>query len=128
MKDTISVLLVDDDELVSTCISTWLEDEGFVVHTAAGGEEALRLMDRVPVDVALVDLRLGDMDGEELIVRAFARHRRTRFMVHTGKLFYQLPDALLELGMQQRDVVFKPIFDLDAFAATLRRQFTGVNS
>ena len=125
MNSIISVLLVDDDDLVSGCISAWLEDEGFSVHIAASGEQALRLMKEIPVDVALVDLRLGDMNGEEVIVRAAALHPGTRFLVHTGKHFYQLPPSLLELGMRQQDVVFKPIFELEAFAASIRQLVTG---
>ena len=125
MNRPLSVLLADDDELVRDCISTWLEDDGFTVHTAASGSEALRLMGTTQVDVALVDLHLGDMDGEELIVRAHAAHPGTRFMIHTGKQFYQLPARLKALGMRQQDIVLKPIFDLDAFAAGIRRLVTG---
>ena len=125
MKQSISILLVDDDQLVCTCIAAWLEDEGFEVRIAADAQEALGLMDRLPVDLALVDLHLGDLSGEEFIVRASARHPDSRFMIHTGKHFYQLPARLLALGMRQQDVVFKPIFDLDAFAASIRRLVSG---
>lgn len=125
MTGNISILLVDDDELVSSCISNWLEDEGFTVHVAASGEDALLLLDRFPVDVALVDLQLKDLDGEEVILRAQARYPKTHFMMHTGKHFYKLPARLLELGMRQQDVVFKPIFQLDAFALRLRLMVTG---
>jgi len=116
----ISVLLVDDDELVTACISTWLEDDGFTVHTAGTGQEALLLLAEIPVDVALVDLQLSDVNGEEVIRRAMASHPATRYLIHTGKHFYQLPASLEALGMRQQDVVFKPIFELEAFAARLR--------
>lgn len=119
MNRPISILLVDDDRLVSACISTWLEDDGFAVRTACSGEEALRLMASTPFDIALVDLHLGDMDGEELIVRARSSQANTRFMIHTGQHFYQLPARLLELGMLEHDVVFKPILDLQAFSTMI---------
>jgi DNA-binding response OmpR family regulator len=125
MNHPISVLLVDDDELVRTCILSWLEDEGFAVHAAADEQEALSVLARVPIDVALVDLQLGNSSGEDLIVRAFAGHPAVRFLIHTGKHFYQLPDRLLELGMQPADVVLKPIVQLEAFAALLRRRVSG---
>lgn len=126
MSRPISILLVDDDQLVSTCISLWLEDEGFTVLNACSGEEAQRLMESTPVDVALVDLHLGDMDGEELIVRVSASHPGTRFMIHTGTHFYQIPDRLRELGMRQHDVVFKPIVELERFSDRIRHMITGV--
>ncbi len=126
MCHAIAVLLVDDDELVSTCISIWLEDEGFTVYSANSGEAALRLMAENPVDVALVDLQLGELNGEEVIAQACAAHPATQFMVHTGQHYYQLPDRLLELGLQQQNVVFKPILDLDSFVAAIRRSVSGV--
>lgn len=126
MNRPISLLLVDDDYLVSTATSAWLEDEGFTVHTASSGEEALRLMASIPVVIALVDLNLGDMDGEAFIIRALACHPGTRFLILTGKLFYQLPAKLQEVGMQQHDVVFKPIAEMDAFSARIRHLATGV--
>ena len=126
MNRDITVLLVDDDEIVTACVLAWLEDEGFVVHTAGCGEEMLKVMASTAVDVALVDLQLADRNGEDLIVEAAALYPRTRFMVHTGKHRYQLPDNLLELGLRQCDVVFKPIFDLDLLSAAIRRLVTGV--
>jgi DNA-binding NtrC family response regulator len=126
MNRGITVLLVDDDEMVSDCISTWLEDEGFEVYTADNAEQTLSLMASISVDVALVDLQLEETNGEDLIAQASADHPGTRFMVHTGNHRYQLPERLLEAGVQQCNVLFKPIFDLDALSASIRQLVKGV--
>lgn len=61
------VLVVDDevDLLELTRIS--LELDGHEVHVAASAEEALTVLQREPIDVLLLDLRLPGMDGRDLL-------------------------------------------------------------
>lgn len=118
MNRPISILLVDDDQLVNTCLSTWLEDEGFTVHCVSGGQEALLVLASTHIDVALVDLHMRDMNGEELITNGSAFHPATRFMIHTGKNSYKLPERLRKLG---HGVVYKPIVELKSFSVTIRQ-------
>jgi CheY-like chemotaxis protein len=74
-----SILVVDDDDDVRDSVRLLLEDEGYDVHTAADGREALALLRRIPLPgLALVDLRMPVMDGVELIhaIRRDARLAR----------------------------------------------------
>lgn len=125
MNDHISILLADDDEMIRASMAIWLEDEGFKVHTAASGRETVQLLATHRIDVALVDLHLGDTDGEELISQVIVRHPGTRFMICTGKHFYQLPPRLRGHGMRQDDIVYKPIIELNAFSALIRHKSPG---
>lgn len=63
-----SVLVVEDEWLVSDMISSVLEHEGFEVHVASNGDEALRLLkSETPPDVLFTDINLaGKMTGSEL--------------------------------------------------------------
>ena len=57
------LLLVEDDTTLSRMLRTFLEGEGFHITTVTGQSEAERMMNSVPVDLALVDISLADGDG-----------------------------------------------------------------
>ncbi len=59
----VRVLLVEDDERVRQALGLNLADEGCQVIEAGSGEEALRRLDSMSVDVVLLDLMLPGMDG-----------------------------------------------------------------
>ena len=65
MKQTIA--LIDDDRNILTSISIALEKEGFNVQTYLDGESALIGLSRTPPDLAVVDIKMPKMDGEELL-------------------------------------------------------------
>ena len=65
MKETIA--LIDDDRNILTSISIALEKEGFNVQTYLDGESALIGLTRQPPDLAIIDIKMPKMDGEELL-------------------------------------------------------------
>jgi len=65
MKQTIA--LIDDDRNILTSISIALEKEGFNVQTYLDGESALIGLSRIPPDLAVIDIKMPKMDGEELL-------------------------------------------------------------
>jgi len=65
MKHTIA--LVDDDRNILTSISIALEKEGFNVQTYLDGESAYIGMTRTPPNLAVIDVKMPKMDGEELL-------------------------------------------------------------
>jgi two-component system response regulator GlrR len=60
------ILLVDDDESLLRLMAIRLEGEGYNVHSAEGGKDALRLMNTQNYDVVLSDLRMPGLDGLSL--------------------------------------------------------------
>ena len=62
-----TIALVDDDRNILTGISMALEREGFKVQTYIDGESALVGLTRSPPDLAVVDIKMPRMDGEELL-------------------------------------------------------------
>ena len=64
-----TIALVDDDRNILTGISMALEREGFKVQTYIDGESALVGLSRNPPDLAVVDIKMPKMDGEELLKR-----------------------------------------------------------
>ena len=65
MKQTIA--LVDDDRNILTSISIALEKEGFTVQTYLDGESAYIGITRTPPNLAVIDVKMPKMDGEELL-------------------------------------------------------------
>ena len=65
MKETIA--LIDDDRNILTSLSIALEKEGYKVQTYLDGESALIGLSRSPPDLAVIDIKMPKMDGEELL-------------------------------------------------------------
>jgi len=64
-----TIALVDDDRNILTSISMALENEGFKVQTYIDAESALAGISRNPPDLAVIDIKMPRMDGEELLKR-----------------------------------------------------------
>ena len=64
-----TIALVDDDRNILTSIGMALENEGFKVQTYIDAENALVGISRNPPDLAVIDIKMPGMDGEELLKR-----------------------------------------------------------
>ena len=104
----IRLLIVDDETMVRLGLVAFFQDEGFDVRWADSTGEALRLMEAGTFDVAIVDIRLRDSDGESFILRANELRPGMKFLIHTGSLMYRLSPALLAIGLTEADIIHKP--------------------
>jgi two-component system response regulator PilR (NtrC family) len=57
------LLIIDDEQSMREWLTIALSQDGYDVETAASGEDAIKVLERIPVDLALVDLRMPGMDG-----------------------------------------------------------------
>ncbi|HEY0253865.1 MAG TPA: PAS domain S-box protein [Kofleriaceae bacterium] len=79
------VLLVDDNEDALQLMADFLRDDGHEVRTAADGASALAELESFTPDIALLDLGLPDMDGNELAIRIrVTRGPKIRLVALTG--------------------------------------------
>ncbi len=79
------VLIVEDDESQLQTLTDILEDEGFRVQGSPTARHALSYLDAGPsVDVAIVDLRLPDLNGNLLLEEIRRRNNDIRVIIHTG--------------------------------------------
>ena len=62
-----SVLIVDDEAGIRESLREIFEDEGYEVFTAEAGQEALQMIDSIPVDLVFLDIWLPDRDGMEVL-------------------------------------------------------------
>ncbi|MDD2850670.1 MAG: response regulator [Desulfuromonadaceae bacterium] len=107
-KSEVSILIVDDDEIVRESMGAFLEDEGFIIHFADSGEEALENIAFLRPVVCISDMRLAGISGEAFIVQAYSVCPATGYLLHTGMAYSPSPE-LRALGMTQEDVFQKPI-------------------
>lgn len=64
-----SVLVVDDEAHVLQVMRTFLERAGFSVHTAANGEDGLRIVQQHQPNAVITDYEMPHLNGRELIER-----------------------------------------------------------
>lgn len=83
-KDKINLLIVDDEEQFLSSISKSLEVRDFNVIAVNRGEKAIEAARSTPIDVALVDLKMPGIDGEETLKKLKAEHRWMEVIILTG--------------------------------------------
>ena len=103
-----TILLVEDSDVVREVIARMLEDVGFTVLPASGGEEALSISRRedVSFDLLLTDVVMPDMNGVELADRLERERPGVRILFMTG----YAEDAVVNEGIlgRQRECIGKP--------------------
>lgn len=116
------VLLVEDDTELRAQIAARLGDQGMVVDIASDGREGLYLATEYPIDLALIDLGLPELDGLTLIRELRASGRDVPVLVLTARSRWQEKVEGLEAGAD--DYLVKPFHPEELMArvrALLRR-------
>ena len=67
MTQQARILIVDDEGSIRYFLSEELSQGGYLVFTAASGEEALVLLEREAIDLVLLDLKMGGMNGLQVM-------------------------------------------------------------
>lgn len=120
-SDTLVVLVVDDEEMVRENLEAYLEDEGFVVHTAGSGEDGLEILSGVQPDVGIIDMRLPGMSGNDFIVQAHGLRPDMRYLIHTGSTNYKLPMELMSIGVTRDYIFIKPLQNMEDLVNAIYR-------
>jgi len=111
------ILVVDDEEIARRNLEHALKKENYTVTVAANGEEALRKMEFSPFDVVLTDLRMGRVDGIDLLERAKIRSPDIKVIVITA--YASIDSAIKAMRKGAFYYITKP-FKLDEVRSTVR--------
>jgi DNA-binding NtrC family response regulator len=79
-----SILIIEDDALVRKTLTSQLAKRGFEVATAETGEDGVRSFAESSPDLVLLDVRLPDIDGLEVLRRIREKNRRAIILVMTA--------------------------------------------
>ena len=100
------ILIVDDDKSINAVFKTMLEEQGYSVHTASSGQEALSLADS-SFDLVILDIKLPDITGEEVAKVMKERGMADNIVLMTG--YPELEDCIDTLGVGIQEILLKPI-------------------
>lgn len=109
-----SALLIDDDETIRKALTRTLAGEGFKVDTAPDGKRALEKSRLVHYDVALVDIRLPDMDGTTLLRVLREENPKIKEIIITG--YPSLENAIKAIDDGADAYIIKPFNPSDVIA------------
>jgi Response regulator containing CheY-like receiver, AAA-type ATPase, and DNA-binding domains len=113
------ILVVDDDETIRTTMKAILQDEGYNVDLAGTGKEAIQKTTEKNYNVALLDIRLPDMEGVELLRLLKDGVPRTRKIMVTG--YPSMQNAISALNKNADAYLLKPV-DVEKLLATVKQQ------
>ena len=105
MKNSLSILIVDDEETIREVMRRYLEVEGFLVKEAADGFEALDLIRSFSPDLIILDLMLPGIDGLSL-TQHIRQDRQIPILMLTAK--GEASDRIRGLDLGADDYVAKP--------------------
>jgi DNA-binding response OmpR family regulator len=109
MTDTeqVRILIVDDDETIRKSITTVLEEKGYLIDTAENGQAAISKSDKEVYNLALIDIRLPDMDGVQLLTALKETTPKMVKIIITG--YPSLQNAVEAVNKGADGYVVKPI-------------------
>jgi DNA-binding NtrC family response regulator len=113
------ILIVDDDESIRKVLKTILEENGYTVDTAENGKKALWKTSVKFYNLALIDIRLPDMEGTKLLARIKDTTPRMRKIVITG--YPSVQNAVEALNKGADAYIMKP-FDMEKILKTIGEQ------
>ena len=113
------ILIVDDDETIRTTLKAILEDEGYSVDSATNGKDAIKKTQEQTYNLALLDIRLPDMEGVELLNLMKDNIDRMRKIMVTG--FPTLQNAIEAVNKNADAYLIKPV-NIDELLAIVKEQ------
>ncbi len=115
------ILVVDDEDALRTVLSSELEGEGYHVRSAADGQEAINILGGQEYDLILLDIKMPNVDGFEVLKFVKDRQPKTKVVMLTG--FADLKNAIESKKLGAEDFVSKP-YDLVDLLTTVERVLT----
>jgi DNA-binding response OmpR family regulator len=112
------ILVVDDDANILRVFKRILEKEGYTVETAEAGKDALKKIKKAKFNVFLVDVKLPDMDGTELLLK-IPNDPKTIKIIVTGFSTDKVGKKAAENGAD--DFLVKPVKPEELIATVRER-------
>lgn len=123
-----TLLVVDDEQVVRRVLGDGLTRAGYIVELAGSGQAALARLERPGIDLLLLDLQLGDIDGVQVMEEARWRWPDLPIVMLTAH--GSLPSAIAAVRCSVADYLLKPIGleELRACIAAVLARYTSAQA
>jgi len=101
------ILITDDEEEICKTLAEYLEDKGYEVFQATNGQDALRLLKEVRPHLMLLDIRMPEYDGIEILRKVRKIDNQVGVIMITAFHDVNIAQEALKLGAC--DFVTKPV-------------------
>lgn len=118
VRHHIKVLVVDDDAQVCKTVGKILQENNYQTQTFTQPRQALQAVRKTPFDIGLIDIKMPDVSGVELVEKIKAEDDRVALLVMTAYPDVQSAAETMRLGA--RDYITKPFTEEQLLAAVER--------
>jgi DNA-binding NtrC family response regulator len=106
MENKLSIMIIDDENIVGKRLQPALEKRGDLVETFVDSREALKRFDEKNFDIVITDIRMDNLDGIEVLEHITAQSKRTKVIMITGYATVEVAREALAKGAF--DFIAKP--------------------
>jgi len=119
MDSKARILIIDDDENIRKVLMAILEDKGYNMEAVGTAREGMKKTEKEFYNLALIDIRLPDMEGIDLLTRIRETTPRMRKIIITG--YPTLQNAVDAVNRGADAYIMKP-FDVERVLSTISEQ------
>jgi len=119
MEEKARILIVDDEENIRKTMKAILEDENYIVDVAINGKQAIEMTNEKIYNLALLDIRLPDIEGVELLKLIKEYVPRTRKIMVTG--YPTIQNAMSAINKNADAYLLKPV-DVEKLLDVVKEQ------
>ena len=112
------ILIIDDEAAILDLMTKLCTNLGHEVYPFQSGKEGIAALDQAPPDLLIVDLRIGDMNGLQIIQQCGQDHPNMPIIMVTG--YGSVETAVEAMKLGAFDYLTKP-FELDDLQRTINR-------
>ena len=113
-----NILIVDDDKIILEQLSKYVKNNFYKILLASNGKTALKIFDKEKIDILLIDVKLPDINGLDLLQKIKEKNRHCEVIITTG--FGSLEVAIESLKKGAIDYIEKPV-DLEELTTAIGR-------
>ena len=110
-EQQLKIMVIDDENIVGKRLKPALEKSGYIVEAFEDGESALARFDEEPFEIVVTDIRMGKIDGIEILERVLLKSNRTKVIMITGYATVEVAREALSKGAF--DFIAKPFKPAD---------------
>ena len=114
------ILIVDDELVFRESLAGWLERDGYEVEMAAGSKEALKRLKDSRYDLLIVDIKMKEISGMEILKQVNVNHARTTVIMMTA--YGSIEKAIQAMKNKAYDYLLKP-FDPIELSLMIKKIF-----